>query len=501
MCTQLITIRSNAKRYRPLLSRGQLAVPCGHCPECISQKQDEWFLRLWQEIQDYNMSGGKCIFMTLTYNNESLPIYHDIAKYVSPDTGVVYDADFRIPCFSKKHKDRFMNSLLKWFERHGITGDTSKGIRYIWPCEYGMSEFATHRPHYHPILLLPSEAVSLFKSERELKSLIERLWKYGFVRWSKPEDGGIFVDSEFAARYVTKYVIKDIEFFSQPQVNAYLYDVDGNLIKDRWERFKPFAPHHWQSKSFGLSLTKYCEDDSVFEDGLPFNFIQDIKQGKDKVWRVPSYIERKLLYKDEPYFYHGLDDDGEPNDMWFVHHSLVLNERGKRVKGQKFGFDYKLEKLVIHNSDLCKVENYRKYSGPNYRSDYLNSLLDLLQGKSWRYFSAWQLAFRGTLFDTDHKDLCQAIRHMNEDQFVSFCRFLYDERIRGYDIDDFFSIDGFLWDKKCPKHIDLENFSLFYCFSRLDSLLLQLRDDYSKECYRQYKADRQRRKELKVLTG
>lgn len=487
MCTQCITIPSNSKRYKSLVSRSTLSVPCGHCPECINQAQEDWFLRTWKEIKDYNESGGKVVFVTLTYNNWHLPVYTDVAKFTDRETGEITDRVFRIPCFSKDHKDKFMNSLLKWFERHGVTGNNSKGIRYIWASEYGMSENGTHRPHYHPLLFLPKEAMELFDNKTQIQDLIKSFWHYGFVYFSKECDGGMFVESEIAGRYVTKYVVKDVEYFSQPDVNDYLYNVDGNLIKDRWQRFKAFAPRHWQSKSFGANLVDYCKDDEVFRDGLNFTFMSDVEKGKRKIYRVPRYIERKCLYKVDTLYYTPHNEYGEQDDIFLPYHTLVLNDRGKEVK-RKFGFDYKLEKLISHNVDLLQNPVY---------ADIHIDINTYLQGYSIRYFSAWQLVFPGTCFSLPDSLRMQRC-FQDEEKFVSLCRDLYNKRIDGYNLSNFFSDIGFYYDKDSPKYVNFDDFGVFSWFNKINILLLQCRNDMSVDNYNKYYADKERRKKVKL---
>ena len=490
MCTNCITIPSNSKRYKSLVSRSKLTVPCGKCPECINQAQEDWFLRTWKEIKDYNESGGAVVFFTLTYNNWNLPVYTDVASYTDPDTGEIYDRVFHIPCFSKYHKDKYINSLLKWFERRGVTGDNSKGIRYIWTSEYGMDRNGTHRPHYHPLLFFPKEAMDLFKNKTQLGNLIKSFWPYGFKYFSEEKDGGMFVTSEFAGRYVTKYVVKDIGFFSQPEVNDYLYDVDGNLIKDRWTRFKPFAPKHWQSKSFGVNLLDYCGKDEVFRDGLNFQFVADLEKGKRKVYRVPRYIERKALYKVDTLYYVPRDDFGDQQEFSVPYNTLVLNDRGKDVK-RKFGFDYKLEKLVKHNIDYLQNPDFA----------VLKPEIDLyLNGHSMRYFSAWQLAFAGTCFSVPDSLRMQRCLQ-DEDRFVDLCRDLYNSRIDGYSLDDKFFEIGFYYDNTAPNYINFDDFYDFSCFNKINLLILHKRNELSVDAYNRYMADKEDRKKVKLMVS
>lgn len=486
MCTNLKIIKSTAKRYRPQFSRGELAVPCGHCAECISGAQDDWFLRTWQEIKTYTVDKGKVVFATFTYDNEHLPIFTDVD--IDYDTGEC--KVYQIPVFNKLHKDRYLNSLLKYFETRGITGENSLGVRFIWCSEYGESDFGTHRPHYHVLLFFPGKAIDEDvlgfdpANEMEWKKFLSSYWSYGMCRWSKQEDGGIFVNSEFAARYVTKYVVKDIEFYDQPQLNEYLFDGRGKRIPYRYDKIKRFLPKHWQSKSFGQDLVQYCNNDAVFKDGIDFRFVDDMKRGKDHKYRVPRYIERKLLYE--------FDEYG----------SEVLNERGKRVKGELYGFDSKLDELVKHNADYIHEasKNYITsaiYLGCEPTEEPMAYIKTLLSNKSLLYYSAWQLSFSGTCFCDFDLD-CGLIVDLvsgSDKQFVDFCRELYNKRILGYDGYEPFFEDGFI---DHVKYYLPEQHPMFAKFSQFNALMMEVRNGKRQDAFNSYMRERKERKRLKL---
>lgn len=98
-----------------------------------------------------------------------------------------------------------------------------------------MSEGFTHRSHHHTLCCLPKPYVDVLQidqnavTSQKLKNLFQEYWPYGMIRWSKPVDGGMFVKSEFAGRYTSKYVVKDINFLvSLNLMNIYL---SRNLLK------------------------------------------------------------------------------------------------------------------------------------------------------------------------------------------------------------------------------------------------------------------------------
>ena len=52
-------------------------IGCGKCEECRKQKAGEWFIRLSEELRH---NKEKCRFITLTFNNESLTKYMELAE-------------------------------------------------------------------------------------------------------------------------------------------------------------------------------------------------------------------------------------------------------------------------------------------------------------------------------------------------------------------------------------------------------------------------------------
>lgn len=399
MCTRTIRITSPEKRYRPLVSRGYIDVPCGKCDECRNCAQQEWFVRLWQEMQTYSNFGGQSVFLTLTYNEQSLPRF----SYIDEETGEV----FNIPCFNKHDKDQFLNSMVQYFKRLGLTRkttDSGLGLKFMVTSEYGESPDGTHRPHYHCVLLFPREYVEAlnFQNVTQWMDFFQKYWPHGFVRKSKKY--GLFVSpsSDFAARYTSKYCTKDLDWFDQPEVNEFLYDEFGVKNEQRFNAIKDYLPKHWQSQGFGLGLSKYCEDDIVFKDGINFDFLSDRKLGKTKKYPVPRYIKRKLLY----------DYDKETG-------KFTLNERGK-----SYNRDYVSE--IIADS----VERISKYISVG----YLNTLAIPSE-----FYQQYQERFHDKDIFLGESSLCKNFRdHLPEGvSLEDVC--LYNKFIKGRvcHLDDF----------------------------------------------------------------
>lgn len=97
-----------------------LRVPCGHCPECIANKQ----MQLVQRVQMESLS-NYIFFATLTYNKDSLP-------HVLTSTG--YDIPFAD-----------IRDLQNCFKRLRKSNAFTRSFRYFAVSELGSKK---GRPHF-----------------------------------------------------------------------------------------------------------------------------------------------------------------------------------------------------------------------------------------------------------------------------------------------------------------------------------------------------------------
>lgn len=382
MCTKPLKITNPTKFYYRGATKRELIVPCGHCDECRAQKAQDWHLRIWSEVLKYNKLGGVCIFVTFTYKPECVPYF----KWTDKDGNL-----HQVKCFNQRDKNTFLNSIRKDHEqRLGFTGKDSLPLRYIWTCEYGhghdyidnagCKRKGQYQPHYHAILLFPPELVGKlgFKSENQWKRYIQNYWHYGWCRWSKPISKGgcgIFVTNEFAGEYVSKYMLKDLDFYKNPDLQDFLYDKDGNIIKDSLVQMKGRLPTHWQSLQFGADLCDLYNNEEALIHGLDLHLSGDTQKGLSKKSRAPRYVRRKLLY--------------EP-DKKYQNQRYVLSEFGVRVVLREFEetmldrikrfrhfFDYDGFQTTISGDDLKEIFKDEAVSFSSFKdlSIYLRSLL------------------------------------------------------------------------------------------------------------------------------
>lgn len=160
----------------PIRTKKGYIVPCGKCVECLSQKRNDWSVRLYYEMQKYSTPPA---FVTLTYDDDHLP------TMVDEDTGEL------VPVVSKRDLQLFFKRLRK----------RVPGIRYFFCTEYGPT---TNRPHAHGIIFnLPQKYFSLYLRccTDDLNKLIFDCWQNGFT--------SAYLAKPAAIHYCTKYCLTD----------------------------------------------------------------------------------------------------------------------------------------------------------------------------------------------------------------------------------------------------------------------------------------------------
>ncbi len=127
-----------------------IAVPCGICSACLSNKRRQWTFRLENEVAT-STSG---YFITLTYNNENCPI-----------------------CVNKRDCQLWLKRFRKNLEPYykSFTKETQPPrVRYFLVSEYG-DRFG--RPHYHVILFnYPHDSEVLRQDLKKSWNLCDPEW-------------------------------------------------------------------------------------------------------------------------------------------------------------------------------------------------------------------------------------------------------------------------------------------------------------------------------------
>ena len=494
MCISPRKITNPTRFYYKGATKREIIVPCGHCYDCRAQKAQDWHLRIWSEVKRYNDLGGKCIFVTLTYMPECLPYFEFVDE----------DGSHKVPCFSKRDKNRFLNTMRKSQERLGFTGKDGLPVRYIWTCEYGDGKryysetkkvwlTGTYRPHYHVILMFPPELVRLlnFQSENQWKKYIQEFWHYGWCRWSKPQSKGgkgIFVYDEFAGEYVSKYMLKDLDFYNNQELQKFLFDKDGNLIKQNKEKMKDRLPTHWQSLQFGSALCEIYNNEDALLHGVDFHLTGDIQKGRSKKNRAPRYIRRKLLYikdsQNQRYIY-------SENGLNFVTKEFELTMSDRLKKWKRYFSHFEIKCLLSDDDvrDLFKDYHVRIYT----TFDLCNYFNSQLQNRSLTELYLYDMVWSG-LIDTaqqfvniDDLDLdtfySESLNqyYLNNNKYLDIDAFNEEGIFKGKD-NDFCSSDNFVYYDSCSRFYGFAD--IIKCIHMCDGFILA-------RTHRQYLSDRE----------
>lgn len=214
------------------IKKTNLLVPCGKCLICRRKYQLSWVVRLQHE---YLSSDRKSLFLTLSYNDNNLPLNNTLVK---------------------KDVQDFLKRLRKFYS--GVK------IKYFAVGEYGSK---TMRPHYH-IIIFGLKSFNDIKKNRGLAHLFsEKIWKKGFCHI-----GDVNVKT---IRYCSKYIMKEF-------VKGY--------DKDSFEKAGMLFP--FSLKSTGLGLKYFMDNIDYIKDQIINN--RPISLYKAKIG-YPRYYRKKLV--------------------------------------------------------------------------------------------------------------------------------------------------------------------------------------------------------------
>lgn len=328
------------KVFNPYLKEYQI-VPCGSCSVCLNRKSSQMVARLDQEKQCWKY----CLFATLTYSNEHLPILSLQSDYltclqprqVHPILGaksICLSESFRksdfdkdtiyksyqfinlcvehfngLPFVSSVDAQKFLKRLRSLISRRFNSQNIKQyekfcpKIRYYLCAEYGPSSY---RPHMHLLLFFNSTWLS-----SNLQAFIRECWQFGNTNSS-------FV-SNSASSYVAKYLN------SNSNLPAIL----------RVSGIRPFALY---SKHPAIGTLAYCSEDlrKMFDSGTLVQNVtrktssssQDVHLWRclvDKLYpRLTSFDE--LSHVERVCLYSAFESLGNPDGHEFVYHFLTFDK-------------------------------------------------------------------------------------------------------------------------------------------------------------------------------
>lgn len=164
-------------RLWPPIGEDSLALPCGKCIGCRTDRATQWATRCMHEASRWKWNS----FVTLTYDDNHLPQ----EKYLDAPA-----------------LQRFFKRLRQHAARSGknLRRNQRHGIRYFACGEYGEE---TGRPHYHALLFNCTFADAyVVGKDRYGSHTLSDLWPFGMAEFGSVTGA--------AANYVAQYSLKKI---------------------------------------------------------------------------------------------------------------------------------------------------------------------------------------------------------------------------------------------------------------------------------------------------
>lgn len=196
----------------PVVLKSGITVPCGKCLNCLSDRRNEWSIRLAIHTE---YSARMPLFLTLTYDNDHLPLVDGV------------------PTLQRSHVSAF---LKEYKRKYNLANDV---FTYFGCGEYG-DTFG--RPHYHLLFFGDLDLYQLFDRDVDLaKQRVEAVWKNGHV--------DIRIAGYDGIHYVTKYCLKDSNDHEDGAVdsfticskgigNAFLQSTQADIFRHKLDMLK-----------------------------------------------------------------------------------------------------------------------------------------------------------------------------------------------------------------------------------------------------------------------
>lgn len=207
-------------------------VPCGRCMACRINKTQEWVLRLELE----KMSNDKTAFVTLTYDDDHLPI----------DEGL-----------HKKDLQKFFKRLRKYgltFRYYAVGEYGEKEQKYYDPADSDLIELGKinphGRPHYHVLFFGET-----FQSDEHFELLKKAWFNCSSDYWEIHRKKLVGSTDSGSIRYVCDYMQKK--------------QYGLNSIKEYWNSLPPFSlsSQRLGLEAFSKDIETYKENGFIMYNG------------------------------------------------------------------------------------------------------------------------------------------------------------------------------------------------------------------------------------------
>lgn len=290
MCLSPINLKKKSARLTYSQTSTNV-VPCGRCAHCLRKRVNDWAFRMLQELKQ----SKSAVFLTLTYDNDNLPIDLFTNMYIDYETGEITEYTYPQPYLKKDDFQLFMKRLrksvpkIKYIKKNGKTGYKSD-IKYYACGEYGNNN--TKRPHYHAVVFnLPMEYLQKY-------SIIHNLWSHGIVH---------FGDCNIATiKYVCKYINKRInkKNTDKPQEFSLMSKNIGlNFLSTSIKNYYSINTFGYATMPDGYkqALPRYYKDKLFNEMELHVIKLQSIDSDNERFKQIfnNNYLKLNLWKQDE----------------------------------------------------------------------------------------------------------------------------------------------------------------------------------------------------------
>lgn len=256
--------------------------PCGHCVECVKDKQNEYVIRTIEEA--FKVDGPKW-FVTLTFSPENVPLAVDEdGELIDEETGEILSTintldNSRISAWKKRCNSAMCRKY----------GGQHPDYSYCICGEYGP---LTHRPHYHGIIHgLSAEDMAIFEEDWRRNN--------GFAYIKRVNRFDVPKCAAYVAKYITK--LEDLEFeevksgkVEKPRkITSENY---GMPNKERWHRMKVDV----MGKDYSIEELRKLTNGSLKKCTKVVNKIsKSLKYKTDNglTYKLPRYYKERMFYE------------------------------------------------------------------------------------------------------------------------------------------------------------------------------------------------------------
>lgn len=304
-------------------------IPCNHCYACNLNYSAEWATRCMLEVQ--NHPEGSCWWLTLTYNEEHLPLYNEMTcdiqyknvegEIIETETKHFYNDGTWNGTLEPEHVTQFIDTIRHYYRKKGVNN-----IKYFYCGEYGG---VTSRPHYHIILFgvpldnnlfySPHVDGKFFKEHWKSKQ-IDKWWTYGMhdlaiLEWSN-------------AAYTTRYCMKKL--------------IEGKADNELYAAMGKIPEFVRMSKGIGFTYYEKHKQEIYETDSI----IMKTVKGNTGAIKPPKSFDRRLE-KQNPELHDKIKKKRKATAETAFKNDLIINNSNDLDKLKR-----KAEKVILKAAQL-----------------------------------------------------------------------------------------------------------------------------------------------------